>query len=70
MFKNNVGAIDRVIRVVLGVVLIAAFFMYPALGPTWKWVALVVGLILLFTAVMSSCLIYSILGMRTDKSSE
>lgn len=68
MFKNNVGGADRVIRAVLGVVLVAVFFMYPDLG-TWKWVSLIVGLVLLFTAVMSSCLIYSILGMRTNKES-
>jgi ABC-type polysaccharide/polyol phosphate export permease len=67
MFKNNVGAADRIIRAVLGVVLIAVFFMYPDMA--WKWVALIVGLILLFTAVISSCVIYSILGIRTNKES-
>lgn len=68
MLKKNVGAADRVIRAILGVALIGAYFMYPDLS--WKWAALVVGLILLFTSVMSSCLIYTILGMRTNKSDE
>ncbi len=67
MFKNNVGPIDRVIRAILGVALIVIYFMYPALA--WKWVALVAGLILLFTAVMSTCFIYSVLGFRTNKDS-
>jgi hypothetical protein len=43
------------------------FFMYPALG-VWKWAAMVIGVVMLFTAFMSSCLIYTILGMRTNKS--
>ena len=68
MFKKNVGSADRVIRAILGVVLIGAYFMYPDLS--WKWAALVVGLILLFTSVISSCLIYTVLGMRTNKSDE
>jgi len=67
MFKLNVGSADRVIRAIIGIVLIAAFFMYPSLGATGKWIALIVGLILLFTAVMSSCPIYRILGMSTRK---
>jgi len=65
MFTKNVGSADRILRAVIGVVLIAVFFMYPDLG--WRWVALVVGLIALFTAVMSSCLLYRIFGMSTSK---
>lgn len=68
MLKKNVGSIDRIIRAVLGVVLIAGFFMYPDAG--WKWFSMIIGLVLLFTSVMSSCLIYSILGMNTNKSAE
>ena len=58
---------DRILRIVLGIVLIGLFFMYPALG-VWKWAAMVIGVVMLFTAFMSSCLIYTILGMRTNKS--
>lgn len=67
MFAKNVGTVDRVLRIVLGVVLIGLFFMYPALG-IWKWAALVIGAVMLLTAFMSSCLIYTLLGMRTNKS--
>jgi len=68
MFKNNVGAIDRVIRAIIGVVLIAVFFM--SAHTTWVWVGLIVGLILLFTAVISTCPIYSALGLSTNKNKE
>mgnify|MGYP003997008007 CR=1 FL=1 len=69
MFRNNVGGVDRIVRAVIGVALIAAFFMYPDLL-NWKWVVLFVGLILLFTSVMSSCMIYSVLGMTTNKDTD
>lgn len=68
MFRNNVGETDRIIRAVIGIGLVAVFFMYPDL--TSKWVSLIIGLMLLFTAVMSTCMIYSVLGMSTNKDSE
>jgi len=67
MFSKNVGSTDRIIRIILGLVLVAVFFTYPDLG-AWKWVSLVVGVIALATGFMSSCLIYKILGLRTNKS--
>ncbi len=68
MFKNNVGSADRIIRALAGIALVAVYFMYPDLA--WKWVALIVGLILLFTSVMSTCMIYSVLGMSTNKNKD
>ncbi|MDQ7080176.1 MAG: DUF2892 domain-containing protein [Paracoccaceae bacterium] len=66
MLKKNVGTVDRIIRAIIGVVLIAAYFMYPDMA--YKLVALIVGLILLVTAILSSCLLYSIFGIKTSKS--
>ena len=63
MFKTNVGTTDRVARVILGLLLIVAFFMMGASG--WGWAALIVGVILAGTGVMSSCPLYSVLGMNT-----
>ena len=68
MFKNNVGSIDRILRAIIGVVLIAVFFMYA--HTTWVWVGLIVGLVLLFTSVVSTCPIYMALGLRTNKNTE
>ncbi|QCO56786.1 DUF2892 domain-containing protein (plasmid) [Pseudorhodobacter turbinis] len=63
MFKTNVGGADRVLRIVLGIALIAAFFALPNLG--WRWVLAVVGAVALFTGLSRSCLLYSLIGINT-----
>lgn len=63
MFKNNVGTIDRVIRAVIGTALLIAFFMSS--GGILGWIYLVLGIVALGTAAMSSCPLYSILGLNT-----
>lgn len=68
MFNINVGSTDRVIRSILGVVLIGVYFTYP--DASWKWAAMLIGLVLLFTSVMSSCAVYSLLGVRTVDDSD
>lgn len=64
MFKTNVGSADRIVRIVLGAVLIAAYFLFPG-HAWWGVVGLVVGIIALATGLMSSCPLYSILGIST-----
>lgn len=61
MFKNNVGGIDRIARIVLGVVLIAAFFMVEG---QYSWLYLL-GIIPLATGLMGSCPLYTIIGLNT-----
>ena len=63
MFKTNVGGVDRVIRIVLGLALIVWWYMAPAAGR--HWLALVVGFVALLTGVMSTCPLYTILGLNT-----
>ncbi len=55
----NVGAIDRVIRILAGLALIAwaAFFN----GPVWAWV----GVLPLATGLSRICPAYSLLGINT-----
>ncbi len=65
MFKHNVGSTDRIIRIVLGVALIVAFFMFP--DASWRWF-LLIGIVPLATALMGSCPLYSIFGMNTCKT--
>lgn len=57
----NVGGIDKTLRIVVGLVLIAAFFVLE--GPV-RWVGLV-GLVALGTGLMNFCPLYSILGLNT-----
>ena len=62
MFKNNVGSLDRIIRIVLGVALIGAFFVFP--DSPWR-LAFLIGIVPLVTAMMGSCPIYSVLGLSS-----
>lgn len=39
MFKSNVGGIDRILRIIAGLVLIALVFVGPK--TTWGWIGLV-----------------------------
>ncbi len=64
MLKKNVGNIDRIIRALVGIAALAAFFMGSTTG-VLHWVFLVVGVIGIATALMSSCPLYSIFGIRT-----
>ena len=66
MFKSNVGSLDRLLRVVAGIVLVALFFIYPDAG--WRWFTLI-GIVPLVTGLMGSCPLYSILGINTCRMS-
>ncbi|NIZ15236.1 DUF2892 domain-containing protein [Phaeobacter sp. HF9A] len=64
----NVGTMDRLLRVLLGLVLLyLAFFSgYPLFaGGLVKYGAALVGVVMLVVAATRSCPIYSILGIRT-----
>ena len=62
MFARNVGSVDRMLRILVGVVLIALFFLYP--GAWWRYYALI-GIVPLATGLFSTCPLYSILGVST-----
>jgi hypothetical protein len=62
MFKTNVGGIDRILRIVVGLALIAGFFLNADASMRWLYL---LGIIPLATGLMSSCPLYSILGMNT-----
>ena len=63
----NVGTPDRIIRVIIGAILIALpFFNLPLFAnPVLWWGAIVVGVVLVATAAISFCPIYYVLGIRT-----
>lgn len=63
MFKTNEGTVDRALRVIVGIALLAAYFLYP-LG-AWGWVAALVGVIALVTGAVGTCPVYSLLGIST-----
>jgi hypothetical protein len=54
----NVGSIDRIIRILAGLALIAWALMG---GPVWAWI----GVVPLATGVFKFCPAYSLIGMNT-----
>lgn len=61
----NMGTVDRVIRAIVGaVLLVLALGGWIATG--WIYtVAVIVGVVMLATAALSNCPAYSLLGIRT-----
>ncbi|MFN4147986.1 MAG: DUF2892 domain-containing protein [Rhodocyclaceae bacterium] len=59
--KQNVGGIDRVLRIVVGLALIAWALMG---GPVWAWI----GIVPLGTGLVGFCALYPLLGISTCPS--
>jgi hypothetical protein len=60
---TNEGIVDRALRVIVGLVLIAAAlgWLGPAYTSVWGWI----GLVPLLTGLVGWCPLYSVLGIRT-----
>ncbi|MDA8050387.1 MAG: DUF2892 domain-containing protein [Rhodospirillales bacterium] len=56
---KNIGSIDRVLRIIVGLGVISLVFWGPR--TLWGWL----GLIPLVTAVIGWCPLYAVLGIRT-----
>lgn len=67
MFPSNVHVLDRVFRIVLGLGLFAPIATMGVSATSG--IAAVVGGVLLFTAVIGSCPIYTVLGLSTKPKS-
>ncbi|CAM5350010.1 DUF2892 domain-containing protein [Thauera mechernichensis] len=56
--KTNVGGIDKILRILVGIALIAwALFG----GPVWAWI----GILPLATGLMGWCPAYTLIGLNT-----
>lgn len=66
MLVNNVGSIDRILRVVLGLALIAFAYFGPA-DISWRWVGYL-GVIPVLTAVFGMCPLYAMFDISTNSS--
>ena len=62
----NVGTVDKVIRIVVGVALIALSFVGPFTETLYPWG--LIGIVPLITGLIGFCPAYAILGIRTNKS--
>lgn len=60
--KKNLGLIDRVLRIIIGLGLVSTFFL---LDGNAKYISLI-GVVLIATSVVSFCPIYKLLGIKTN----
>lgn len=67
--KKNMGSADRIIRVVLGAVLIALFAMGKTTGTTGI-ILTVLGGVFILTSLVSFCPLYLPFGISTCKTKE
>lgn len=67
MFTQNESTVDRVIRFVLGAVLVYMWYAAVVTG-VFAIIALVLGIILALTGVIGWCPLYTLFGIGTHKS--
>jgi hypothetical protein len=60
---NNVGGMDKIARIVVGLALIAFALLAPA-SIGWKWIGWI-GVVPLLTGLFGYCPAYSMLGLNT-----
>lgn len=61
---RNIGSIDRIARIILGLALIAYAIPLGFANTGWNWVGWI-GVVPLATAFLGNCPAYSILGVST-----
>ncbi len=61
---TNVGTIDRIVRIVVGIALIAFALGFIAPGTPYAWIGWI-GVVPLLTALVGSCPLYSVTGLST-----
>ncbi len=68
--RINVGTPDRIVRLVIGVLLLLAPFVTGwALfaNPVWTWVFVIVGLVLAVTGLVRFCPAYAMFNLSTAR---
>jgi hypothetical protein len=61
MLSVNVGGIDRILRIVVGLAVLALFFVLEGNARYWA----LLGFVPLFTGVFRYCPAYSLIGVNT-----
>ncbi|WAT16693.1 DUF2892 domain-containing protein [Aurantiacibacter sp. MUD11] len=62
--SNNMGSLDRILRIVVAVVLIV-FAVTGTITGTWVWVAYGVAAVFILTSLVGFCPAYLPLGINT-----
>jgi len=67
LFEKNVGKTDKMIRLGLGIIaLIGSLLTQPIVS----YVLGLIGIMFVFTGIIESCTLYTILGINTNKNKE
>ncbi len=61
---RNVGTIDRALRIIVGLALLAFAMGWIGAGSGWNWLGWI-GVVPLLTALIGNCPAYSLLGVST-----
>lgn len=61
----NVGTLDRALRALLGLILIALPFLIGPWSTLWTVLSIAVGAVMLLVAATRVCPLYSIFGIKT-----
>lgn len=59
MLTKNIGSLDRILRIVIGIVVLSLVFIGP------KTMLGYIGLVLIVTAFINFCPLYAMLGLKT-----
>jgi hypothetical protein len=62
MLAKNVGGLDRILRIAIGLALIAGFFLNSEASLRWLYL---IGIIPLATGLMQTCPLYRMFGFST-----
>jgi len=62
MLAKNVGGIDRILRIVVGLALIAGFFLNSEGSLRWLYL---IGIVPLVTGLLQTCPLYRLFGIST-----
>ena len=69
--RTNVGSADRIARIIVGLALIVAPFVSGLTflaNPVAQWGSMIVGAVLVITAMVRFCPLYTIFGISTRKA--
>lgn len=64
MLKANIGPADRILRVIIGLVLLAFALKIGFPDTGWNWLGWI-GVVPIITAVFRICPAYSVIGLNT-----
>jgi Protein of unknown function (DUF2892). len=63
------GIVDRIVRIILAIVLGVLYYKHLT-TPTWDIVLLIIGIVLLLSALVAFCPLYRLFGIKTCKTAK